>query len=99
MNRKTKFAGYDWYQFFMKRHPELTLRKAQGVFISRGGGDVVICQQEVDKYFALLLRICQEECYLLNLRRFTIWMNVNTNYLLFSLIVFPLCFITGIREY
>ena len=35
-NRDTKLAAYDWLQLFLKRHPELTVRNAQGLFIARG---------------------------------------------------------------
>jgi hypothetical protein len=59
-NRDTKLAGYDWLQLFQKRHPELMVRKAQGLSIIRGLG---ICRQEVGDYFTLLLHICQENIH------------------------------------
>jgi hypothetical protein len=62
-NRDTKLAGYDWLQLFLKRHPELMVRKAQGLSIIRGLG---ICWQEVDDYFTLILHICQENDVLAN---------------------------------
>jgi hypothetical protein len=62
-NRDTKLAGYDWMQLILKRHPELTERKAQVLSIARGLG---ICRQEVDNNFTLLLQICQQKDFLTN---------------------------------
>ena len=34
-NKEKKKAGYDWYQGFMSRHPELSLRKPEGLSAAR----------------------------------------------------------------
>ncbi|XP_022112053.1 jerky protein homolog-like isoform X2 [Acanthaster planci] len=34
-NKEEKKAGYDWYQGFMRRHPELSLRKPEGLSAAR----------------------------------------------------------------
>lgn len=41
----------------MRRHPQLSIRKAEGISIARGLG---MCREEVTHYFKLLLKIYQE---------------------------------------
>jgi hypothetical protein len=62
-SRDTRLAGNDCMQLFLKHHPEITVRKAEGVCITHGLG---ICRQEVDNYFTLLLQIFQENSFLVN---------------------------------
>jgi hypothetical protein len=56
-NNENNLAEFDWLQLFMKRHPELAVRKAQGISIRRGLG---MCRDEVDKYFSLLFTVLEE---------------------------------------
>ena len=37
-NNDKQMAGEDWFQSFMKRHPELSIRKAEGLSRARAGG-------------------------------------------------------------
>lgn len=50
-NKEKKMAGYDWLQLFLKRYPELSIRKAEGVSIARALG---MCKERVGDYFQLL---------------------------------------------
>lgn len=56
-NNEKKMAGQDWFLSFMKRHPELALRKAQGLSTARAKG---MTRQECDKYFELLGKVLRE---------------------------------------
>ncbi|KAJ4436168.1 hypothetical protein ANN_18798, partial [Periplaneta americana] len=51
-------AGKDWFNSFMRRHPEISIRKAEGVSLNRAQG---MSKDEVGKYFQLLEKILQEE--------------------------------------
>ena len=50
-NTEKKEAGYDWMKLFLKRHPELSIRQAQGVSLTRMNG---MCKNEVEDYFKIL---------------------------------------------
>lgn len=50
-NKTTKLAGYDWLNMFLKRNPDLSVRKAEGVSLSRCQG---MNRDEVNTYFNLL---------------------------------------------
>lgn len=50
-NKENKMAGYDWLKMFLKRNPELSVRKAEGVSLSRVQG---MNKKVVTKYFDLL---------------------------------------------
>lgn len=56
-NDVKKVAGYDWVTGFLKRHPEIAIRKAQGLSIARMKG---MNKQEVNDYFVLLKNIFDE---------------------------------------
>ncbi|XP_018359931.1 PREDICTED: uncharacterized protein LOC108759131 isoform X2 [Trachymyrmex cornetzi] len=56
-SQNTEIVGYDWFCSFMKRHPKLSIKKAEGISVARGLG---MCREEVDNYFQLLLKICEE---------------------------------------
>ncbi|KAK9680340.1 CENP-B N-terminal DNA-binding domain [Popillia japonica] len=56
-NHVKQHAGYDWIIGFLKRHPEITIRKAQGLSIARMKG---MNKEEVDDYFDLLGNIFDE---------------------------------------
>jgi hypothetical protein len=47
LNRDTRLAGREWLQLFLESHPELTVSKAQVVYITRGLG---MCRQKADSY-------------------------------------------------
>ncbi|XP_065930408.1 uncharacterized protein [Magallana gigas] len=49
---KTKAkAGYDWYEGFMRRHPQLAIRKPEGLSAARG---MMLNKHVVTSYFQLL---------------------------------------------
>ncbi|KAK9685163.1 DDE superfamily endonuclease [Popillia japonica] len=56
-NHVKQHAGYDWIIGFLKRHPEITIRKAQRLSIARMKG---MNKEEVDDYFDLLGNIFDE---------------------------------------
>lgn len=62
-NSEKKMAGYDWFLSFMKRHPELAVRKAQGLSTARAKG---MTRQEYNKYFELLKNTLKENNLLNN---------------------------------
>lgn len=50
-------AGYDWLKLFLSRHPEISVRKAEGISNSRATG---LCKENVREYFRLLAQILDE---------------------------------------
>lgn len=56
-NPERKIAGQDWFLAFMKRHPELAVRKAQGMSTARAKG---MTRQECTEYFELLGNVLKE---------------------------------------
>lgn len=56
-NEDKKMAGVDWLKLFLKRNPVLSIRKAEGVSMSRAEG---MNKEEVQKYFELLTKILTE---------------------------------------
>ncbi|XP_031335310.1 uncharacterized protein LOC116182439 isoform X2 [Photinus pyralis] len=56
-NIDKKQAGHDWFVSFMQRHPELSIRKAQGMSIARAQG---MNKDECGRYFDLLGKILTE---------------------------------------
>lgn len=56
-NREKKLAGKVWFSSFMRRHPELSIRKAQGISRARTEG---MNRAEVKSYFTLLTEILTE---------------------------------------
>ncbi|XP_031358597.1 tigger transposable element-derived protein 6-like, partial [Photinus pyralis] len=56
-NREKGMAGYPWLARFLRDHPELSIRAAEGVSSARARG---MNQEEVSKYFALLESILKE---------------------------------------
>lgn len=55
-NEKGK-AGYDWLQLFLSRHPDLSVRKSEGVSLARVQG---MNRDEVKEYFNLLSTLMEE---------------------------------------
>jgi len=53
-NIDKKQVGHDWFVSFMQRHPELSIRKAQGMSIARGLG---MNKEECGRYFDLLEKV------------------------------------------
>jgi len=56
-NNERKTAGRDWFLAFMNRHPELAVRKAQGMSTARAKG---MTRQECTQYFELLGNVLRE---------------------------------------
>ncbi|XP_031336978.1 tigger transposable element-derived protein 1-like [Photinus pyralis] len=56
-NTETKTAGKVWFSSFMRRHPELSVRKAQGISKARTEG---MNRAEIKNYFTLLTDILTE---------------------------------------
>lgn len=56
-NPDKQIAGRDWYLSFMERHPELNLRKPEGISVARVEG---MCREEVGKYYELLKELLTE---------------------------------------
>lgn len=50
-NNETEKAGYDWLSLFLSRHPEISVRKSEGVSIARA---TAMNRNEVGDYFDLL---------------------------------------------
>ena len=50
-NRQKQMAGLDWLHLFLKRHPELSIRKSEGVSQSRSRA---LNRKNVANYFSLL---------------------------------------------
>lgn len=56
-NKESGQAGYDWLQLFLHRHPDISIRKAEGVSIARATG---MCKENCKHYFELLGKILDE---------------------------------------
>ncbi|CAH1975463.1 unnamed protein product [Acanthoscelides obtectus] len=56
-NTERKRAGQDWFLAFMRRHPELAVRKAQRMSTARAKG---MTRQECTQYFELLGNVLRE---------------------------------------
>lgn len=65
-NRNKEEAGYDWMVAFLTRHPEIAVRKAQGISIARVQG---MNRKEVDDYFDVLGKIFDEHKFYNNPRK------------------------------
>lgn len=50
-NNEKKIAGYDWLSSFLRRHPELSIRKAEGLSMARGRG---LTRKTTEKFYDLL---------------------------------------------
>jgi hypothetical protein len=50
-NKDTNVAGYDWFRSFMQRHPDLSVRQAEGLSTARAQA---VNRENVQKYFGLL---------------------------------------------
>jgi len=53
----TKLAGYDWLNLVLNRHPDLSVRVAEGVSINR---QIALCHEILENYFQLLESILEE---------------------------------------
>lgn len=56
-NKEKQLAGRDWMNSFMRRHPHISLRKAEGTSQARCLG---MCREAVGKHFQLLLEVLQK---------------------------------------
>lgn len=56
-NDVNEMAGYDWLNSFLKRNPELSLRQAEGLSVSRAQG---MNKEDVDNFFKLLENILRK---------------------------------------
>ena len=56
-NPNEKIAGKVWFQSFMRRNPELSIRKAEGTSLARTEG---MNRKEVSDYFELLTKLIRE---------------------------------------
>ncbi|KAB0804493.1 hypothetical protein PPYR_01463 [Photinus pyralis] len=56
-NNETKKAGYDWLNAFLRRNPDISVRKSEGVSIARSQA---MNRQEVEAYFELLRTTLEE---------------------------------------
>ena len=56
-NKELEVAGYDWRKLFMRRHPQLSIRKDKSMSTARGMG---MCLEEVNDYFILLQTVNQD---------------------------------------
>lgn len=56
-NREKEKAGYDWLTLFMSRHPEISVRKSEGVSLARTNA---MNRNEIDQYFTLLEATMEE---------------------------------------
>lgn len=56
-NSQVEKAGYDWLSLFLSRHPEVSIRKSEGVSIAR---TMAMNRKEVEEYFSLLENTLEE---------------------------------------
>lgn len=56
-NKEKGCAGSDWFRSFFRRHPDLSIRKAEGVSLGRGEG---MNRLDVGNYFTLLQEILEQ---------------------------------------
>ncbi|XP_045773169.1 MFS-type transporter clz9-like [Maniola jurtina] len=56
-NESNEKAGYDWLQLFLKRNPDISLRKSEGVSYARGRG---MNKDEVSAYFEMIEKTLTE---------------------------------------
>ena len=56
-NSEEEKAGYGWLQLFLSRHPDLSVRKSEGVSLARSEG---MNKLEVSNYFDLLEKVLKE---------------------------------------
>lgn len=58
-NQNSEKAGYDWLQLFLKRNPDITLRKSEGVSYARSQS---MNRTEVNIYFEMLEKtLCEND--------------------------------------
>lgn len=60
-NKETGKAGYDWVKSFLRRNPEVALRKSEGVSLQRAKG---MTREEVYNFFDLLESLFQEHDFI-----------------------------------
>lgn len=53
VKKEKQMAGFDWLWSFMRRNPDLSIRKAEGLFIARAKD---LSREEVQKFYDLLER-------------------------------------------
>lgn len=58
-SKETQKAGYDWLHLFLTRHPDLSIRKSEGVSLARAQE---MNRSEVNDYFELLRNVFEENC-------------------------------------
>lgn len=56
-NRDKMMAGYDWFYKFLQRNPDISVRKAEGLSLSRAQG---LTREDADAYFNILKSILVE---------------------------------------
>lgn len=56
-NKEKAIAGSDWFRSFLRRHPDLCIRKAEGISLGRGEGMNPV---DVGNYFKLLQEILEQ---------------------------------------
>ncbi|XP_064482894.1 tigger transposable element-derived protein 6-like [Ornithodoros turicata] len=56
-NKSKREAGKDWFQSFLRRHPDLSIRKSEGLSLARAEG---MNRIEVKAFFDLLLRVLDD---------------------------------------
>lgn len=56
-NKETRTAGYDWLNLFLRRHPDIAIRKAEGVSIARASH---MNRENVNQFFQLLDKILSD---------------------------------------
>lgn len=56
-NKDNRKAGYDWLHSFLRRHPDISVRTAEGISINRATG---MNRETVKQYFELLEKVLNE---------------------------------------